>query len=195
MHTLEPAAGGDLVRLPLPTTLEGFASCDEYDLESVVPWTGPAIDPETGGLRGPLPERYVVATSGGWPRPGVEEIATALNAVLLEQLWRCEGLLAATFAISARCWNSSRALSLWTDEESLEVFLDSPKHQEAVRRTRHLAYAWEGGRWYRTDRHTLPGWDEVRAELAARRRDRPVSTDPVRTIAADPAATTQTEEP
>lgn len=186
MPIVDPASTGPATTLPLPTTLEGFASCDECDLDTVVPWTGPAIDPTTGGLRGPLPERYVVATSGGWPRPGVEEIATELNGVLLEQLWRSEGLLAATFAISARCWNSSRALSLWTDEESLQVFLDSEKHQEAVRRTRNLAYAWEGGRWYGTDRHALPTWEQIRAELAARRVDRPVRTDPVPVERNDP---------
>ncbi|WP_156754859.1 hypothetical protein [Actinokineospora pegani] len=173
MTELDHAPG--VVTPPLPTTLEGFAACDESDLDVVVPWTGPAIDPETGGLAGPLPEGYLVATSGGWPRPGVEQIATELNHVLLQELWASSGLLAATFGISARCWNSSRALSVWTDDESLQRFLTSDKHLEAVRKTRNLAYAWEGARWTRADRHTLPDWDEVRAELAARRRDRPVT--------------------
>jgi quinol monooxygenase YgiN len=174
------AAEPTALPLPLPTTLEGFASCDECDLDVVVPWTGPAIDPETNELAGPLPEGYLVATSGGWPRPGVEQIATDLNHVLLQQLWVSPGLLGATFAISPRCWNSSRALSVWTDDASLERFLKSDKHREAVRKTNGLAYAWEGARWTRADRESLPTWDEVRTQLAARRRDRPVRLEPPR---------------
>ncbi|MFI0982689.1 hypothetical protein ACH4SP_37475 [Streptomyces sp. NPDC021093] len=154
---------------PVPTTLEEFAACDESDLEIVVPWTGPAIDPGTGAPAAPLPDSYVVATSGGWPKPGAIEIATDLNRVLLDELWQREGLLAATFAISQKCWMSSRALAIWTDEEALQGFLGSEAHMNAVRRTRKLAYGWEGARW-ESSSPTLPTFDEVRARLAQQRR-------------------------
>ncbi|MDK0524614.1 hypothetical protein [Streptomyces sp. ML-6] len=167
--TVEQSLGNET--RPVPTTIEEFAACDESDLEIMVPWTGPAIDPETGGLKGPLPDSYVVATSGGWPKPGAIEIATELNRVLLEELWKREGLLAATFAISQKCWMSSRALAVWTDEEALMGFLQSEGHMNAVRRTKELAYGWEGTRWVSSS-PTLPTFDEVRARLARQRRNK-----------------------
>ncbi|MFJ5049839.1 hypothetical protein ACIQWZ_33620 [Streptomyces sp. NPDC098077] len=160
--------GIDPAARPVPTTVEEFAACDEADLEIVVPWTGPAIDPATNSLKEPLPHTYVVATSGGWPRPGAIEVATELNRVLLEDLWGREGLLAATFAISQKCWMSSRALAVWEDEESLQRFLTSEGHMNAVRKTKNLAYAWEGTRWVSSS-PLLPTFDEVRARLAEHR--------------------------
>jgi hypothetical protein len=160
--------GIDPAARPVPTSVEELAACDEADLEIVVPWTGPAIDPATNALKEPLPHTYVVATSGGWPRPGAIEVATELNHVLLEELWRCEGLLAATFAISQKCWMSSRALAVWTDDESLQRFLTSEGHMNAVRKTKNLAYAWEGTRWVSSS-PVLPTFDEVRARLAEQR--------------------------
>jgi hypothetical protein len=158
----------EIVR-PVPTTLEGFAACDESDLEALIPWAGPAIDPETALPRGPLPVPHVVATSGGWPKPGAEEIAGQINEVLIDYLWQRKGLLGATFAWSKKCWNSSRALSIWKDEDSLQEFLRSKPHMDAVRRTKDLAYAWEGIRWTSHSATELPTFDEVRARLAAQR--------------------------
>ncbi|MFJ9648670.1 hypothetical protein ACWEPM_35910 [Streptomyces sp. NPDC004244] len=163
-------AASELSR-PVPTTLEEFAACDESDLEIVVPWTGPGIDPETGALKAPLPDTYVVATSGGWPKPNAIEVATELNRVLLEELWGRQGLIAATFAISQKCWMSSRALAVWEDEEALMGFLRSEGHMNAVRRTKDMAHAWEGTRWV-SHSPTLPTFDEVRARLAQQRRNK-----------------------
>ncbi|RST18376.1 hypothetical protein E2C00_33550 [Streptomyces sp. WAC05374] len=167
--TAEPLL--DLASRPVPTTVEEFAACDESDLEIMVPWTGPGIDPETGALRAPLPDTYVVATSGGWPKPNAMEVATELNRVLLEELWGREGLIAATFAISQKCWMSSRALAVWEDEDALTGFLQSEGHMNAVRKTKNLAYAWEGTRWV-SHSPTLPTFDEVRARLAQQRRNK-----------------------
>ncbi|MER5466863.1 hypothetical protein ABT010_40895 [Streptomyces sp. NPDC002668] len=154
-----------------PTTLEEYASGDESDLNVVLGWLGPAIDPETGGLAGPLPDTYIVAESNGWPKPEGEPVAAAINEVLLEDLWKRPGLLGAVFAVSEQNWHSGRALSIWTDEEALNGFLSSEGHRDAVRRMRDIAFEWEGIRWVSTSRE-LPTFDEVRVRLAAQRAAR-----------------------
>lgn len=151
----------------VPTSLQEFAACDESDLNIVVPWTGPAIDPETGTLRGPLPETYLIATSVGWPKPGHEEIGGQLNAAILEELWTRDGLIAATLAISEKCWNAARNLVLWRDEEALNGFLHSEVHLVAARQTRGLMYDWEGTNWIGTSRTELPTFADARARLDA----------------------------
>ncbi|MGQ0838758.1 hypothetical protein [Actinokineospora sp.] len=169
----------EIVTAPVPDTVAGLAACDESDLEALIPWTGPMIDPATHLPLGPLPRPHVVATSGGWPKPGAEEIAGEINEVLIEYLWQRKGLLGATFAWSRKCWNSSRALSVWADEDALETFLTSKPHMNAVRRTNDLAYAWEGIRWTSQSRD-LPTFDEVRARLADQRaagKARPVNRE------------------
>ncbi|HEU5474640.1 MAG TPA: hypothetical protein VFV67_28670 [Actinophytocola sp.] len=153
----------------LPSSLHEFAAGDESDLQVVVPWAGPAIDPATGGLRGPLPESYLVATSVGWPKPGHEEIGPQLNKDILEELWQRDGLLAATLAVSAKSWNASRNLVLWRDKAALDGFLRSPAHLRAARRTRGLMFDWEGTHWTATARSELPTFAEARARLDAAR--------------------------
>ncbi|MFJ9033464.1 DUF3291 domain-containing protein [Streptomyces sp. NPDC102274] len=149
----------------LPVSLHEFAAGDESDLQVVVPWTGPAIDPATGQLREPLPESYLVATSVGWPKPGHEEIGGQLNAAILDELWKREGLLAATLAISEKSWNAARNLVLWRDKESLDGFLYSEAHLAAARRTKGLMYDWEGVNWTGTSTTELPTFAEARARL------------------------------
>jgi hypothetical protein len=151
----------------IPTSLHEFAAGDESDLQIVVPWTGPVIDPETGGLREPLPESYLVATSVGWPKPGHEEIGAQLNAAILEDLWKRDGLLAATLAISPKSWNAARNLVLWRDKEALDAFLFSEAHLTAARRTKGLMYDWEGTHWIGTSTTQLPTFAEARARLDA----------------------------
>ncbi|MGC2999210.1 DUF3291 domain-containing protein [Streptomyces sp. G35A] len=150
-----------------PTTLQEFAAGDESDLQIVLPWTGPAVDPETGGLREPLPEQYLIATSVGWPKPGLDELGGRLNGAILKELWTREGLLAASVAVSPNNFNASRNLVVWRDEKALKGFLHSPVHLDAARQTRGLMFDWEGTNWTGTDRTTLPTFAESRARLDA----------------------------
>ncbi|MET9888045.1 DUF3291 domain-containing protein [Streptomyces sp. NPDC006430] len=153
----------------IPTTLHEFAAGDESDLNIVLPWTGPAIDPETGELRAPLPEEYLVATSVGWPKPGREELGGQLNGAILQELWTRDGLLAATVAVSENNFNAARNLVLWRDKEALMAFLRSPVHMDAARQTRGLMFDWEGANWTGTSRTELPTFAEARARLDAAR--------------------------
>ncbi|MFF5449573.1 DUF3291 domain-containing protein [Streptomyces sp. NPDC012888] len=169
-------AGGDGGRLLplLPTTLAGFADCDETDLTVVVPWTGPAIDPETGLLRGPLPDRYLISASSGWPKPDAEETTADMIQVLIREGRQKYGMLAATFAYSERCWHSAKGLSLWRDEESMRAFVQSADHVVAMRKTMKVMYAWESTHWVATDTARLPTFAEGKARLSEVRRDHPV---------------------
>lgn len=153
----------------VPTTLHEFAAGDESDLDIVLPWTGPAIDPETGELRAPLPEKYLVATSVGWPKPGLDELGGRLNGAILQDLWTRDGMLAATVAISANNFNAARNLVVWRDEAALKAFLHSPVHLDAARQTRDLMFDWEGANWTGTSRTELPTFAEARARLDAAR--------------------------
>lgn len=152
----------------LPANLHEFAALDESDLTVVVPWTGPAVDPVTGGPRG-LPAQYLIATSVGWPKPGHEEVGGRLNAAILEELWTRDGLLAASLAISENACNAARNLVLWRDKASLDGFLHSAAHLEAARRTRHLMYDWEGTHWTGTSQTEFPTFAQSRARLDAAR--------------------------
>lgn len=156
-------------------SIHELAAGDESDLQTVMPWTGPYIDPETGRLREPLPESYLVATSVGWPKDGTEEIGGQLNSAILEHLWSCEGLLAATVAVSERNGNAARNLVLWRDHAALDAFLTSPVHLDAAKRTRGLMYDWEGVNWTSTDRYELPTFDEARRRLEEVRGSGPSS--------------------
>lgn len=152
---------------PLPESIHELTSRDESDLMVVVPWTGPAVDPETGGLGGPLPEGALIATSVGWPKDGVEEAAVKLNEDILEQLWVSEGMLAATLAIVPSCWNAARNLLVWDNKASLEAFLHSPAHLRATRVTRQMMYDWEGTSWTAERLDVLPTFDDAREHLTA----------------------------
>lgn len=152
---------------PLPTTLQGFAEGDESDLEVVAPWTGPAIDPDTGTLREPLLGPHLIATSVGWPKPGHEPVAIELNEAILAELYVRPGLLAVTLAVSQQSWNSTRSLTIWEDEQALEGFLFSAAHLAAARRVKELMFDWEGARWTATETTELPDFDEARRRLDA----------------------------
>jgi hypothetical protein len=152
---------------PIPESIQQLAACEESDLTVVLPWTGPVIDPETGGLGERLPEGALIATSVGWPKVGVDDIAVKLNDDILETLWVSEGMLAATLAISAGCWNAARNLVIWTDDDALQAFLHSPAHLRAARRTRELMYDWEGTDWTADDLDRLPDFEEARQRLNA----------------------------
>ncbi|MGN9796409.1 DUF3291 domain-containing protein [Streptomyces sp. NPDC054847] len=160
--------------LELPTTLQGFADCDETDLQIVVPWTGPAIDPGTGLLRGPLPDRYLISASSGWPKPDAEETTADMIQVLIQEGWEKYGMLAATFAYSERCWNSAKGLSIWKDEESMRAFVASAEHMAAMRKTKKVMYAWESTHWVATETARLPTFAEGKSKLAEVREDYPV---------------------
>lgn len=156
--------------IPVPDSPAGFAACAETDLTVVAPWAGPAIDPATGDLREPLRERHVIATSVGWPKPGHEPVAIQLNEAILNELYVREGLLAVTLAVSEQCWNSTRSLSIWADEEALRGFLLSAPHLAAARRVRELMFDWEGTHWESSETFELPSFETARARLAAVRR-------------------------
>lgn len=167
--------GGELaVPRPVPTTLQGFANCDECDLVTVVPWAGPAIDEETGELAGPLPERYLVAIGNGWPRPDAEETSVDMIQVLMDEGWTKYGMLAATFAYSPRCWGSAKSLSVWRDPESMGAFVRSDMHMTAVRRVKKVMYAWESTHWVGGDTTKLPTFEEAKVKLAEVRTDHPI---------------------
>ncbi|WP_327358800.1 hypothetical protein [Streptomyces sp. NBC_01304] len=168
---LDPSPTGELIDgRPRPTTLDEYAEGDESDRRVVLGWLGPAFD-ETGELRGPLPASYVVAESNGWPKKEGEAEAAKLNEALLTDFFERDGLLGAVFGVSDKNWNSSRALTIWEDNASLDVFLNSEEHQHAVRRMKDIAYTWEGIRWT-SDSPELPTFDDVAAKLAEQRAER-----------------------
>ncbi|MER5886566.1 antibiotic biosynthesis monooxygenase [Streptomyces sp. NPDC001941] len=158
---------------PVPTTLQGFASGDESDLNVVAPWAGPVVDEATGALREPLRGRHLIATSVGWPKPGHEPRAIALNEAILKDLYVRPGLLAVTLAISEKNFNSTRSLSIWTDEEALNGFLMSEAHLAAARHVRELMFDWEGANWESTETLVLPTFDDAKARLDAARKPGP----------------------
>ncbi len=152
-----------------PMSLAELTSCDESDLEIVLPWTGPVIG--ANGELAPelLPETFYCATSCGWPKEGVEEEATAYNEAILEGLFRTEGMLATTVAVSASCWNVARNLVVWRDPSALRGFLQSPTHLAAARHTKELMYDWEGTGWVSSRADGLPDFPQARARLDAAR--------------------------
>ncbi|PRH81122.1 hypothetical protein C6N75_00380 [Streptomyces solincola] len=153
-----------------PATADGYAEGDEPDLRVVYGWVGPYFD-EDGKLNRELPKTYVVAESNGWPKPEHEPEAAELNGIVLNEFFGYPGLIGGVFAVSEYNWNSSRALTVWEDEASLEAFLANDNHVHAVNRMNTLAYAWEGVRWTTGDR-ALPTFEEVRVRLAAKRAAR-----------------------
>lgn len=171
------AEGGEIIEAqprPLPRTLQGFANCDECDLQIVVPWAGPVIDPDTGLLREPLPDRYLVAAGSGWPRQDAEETTTEMIHVVMNEGWEKYDMLAATFAYSPRCWNSAKSLSVWRDEASMNAFVRSEPHMVAVRKVKKVMYAWESTHWVCSEKGKLPTFEEAKAKLAEVRRDYPI---------------------
>ncbi|MEU0580180.1 DUF3291 domain-containing protein [Streptomyces griseoincarnatus] len=152
---------------PIPTTLQEFADGDESDLNMVAPWTGPAVDPDTGLLREPLRGRHLIATSVGWPKPGHEPVAIQLNEAILKELYVRPGLLAVSLAVSEKNFNSTRSLSIWEDEAALRGFMRSEPHMAAARRVKELMFDWEGAHWTSEETAELPTFEEARARLAA----------------------------
>ncbi|WP_327364783.1 antibiotic biosynthesis monooxygenase family protein [Streptomyces sp. NBC_01296] len=152
---------------PVPASLREFAAGDESDLNVVAPWTGPAVDAETGLLKEPIRGRHLIATSVGWPKPGHEDAAIALNEAILGELYVRPGLLAVTLAISANNFSSTRSLSIWENEAALKGFLKSEPHMVAARRVRELMYDWEGANWVSEETTELPTFDEAKARLDA----------------------------
>ncbi|MFD4241907.1 antibiotic biosynthesis monooxygenase [Streptomyces sp. NPDC058525] len=150
---------------PVPVSLREFAAGDESDLNVVAPWVGPAVDEETGKLKEPLRKRHLIATSVGWPKPGHEPAAIALNEAILAELYVRPGLLAVTLAISEKNFNSTRSLSIWEDEEALKGFLKSGPHIAAARQVRELMYDWEGANWESEETLELPTFDDAKAKL------------------------------
>ncbi|MEV6174969.1 DUF3291 domain-containing protein [Streptomyces sp. NPDC051954] len=152
---------------PIPTSLQGFADGDESDLNVVAPWTGPAVDPETGMLREPIRGRHLIATSVGWPKPGHEPVAIQLNEAILKELYVRPGLLAVCLGISENNFNSTRSLSIWEDMAALSGFMKSKPHLAAARRVKELMFDWEGCHWESEETAELPDFDEARDRLAA----------------------------
>lgn len=152
-----------------PTTLADLTRSDEADLEVVMPWTGPAIredgslDPER------LPGKFYVATSAGWPKDGVAEEATALNAGILTTIMQLDGMLATSVAVSPGNYDVARNLVVWRDASALKQFLQTPAHRAAAERTRDLMFDWEGIGWVSTRDAGLPTFAEARARLDAAR--------------------------
>lgn len=152
-----------------PTTLAELTTCDESDLEIVLPWTGPVIGADGRCDPTLLPDSFYCATSSGWPKDGVEDEAVAFNQAILETIFRSDGMLATTVAISASCWNVARNLVVWRDPDALHAFLQSPAHLAAARRTKALMYDWEGTGWVSSRDAGLPDFAQARAHLDAAR--------------------------
>lgn len=175
MSNEEGAGGGGQPARPLPSTLQGFADCcDDCELITVVPWAGPAVDQETGLLKGQLPDRYLVAVGTGWPLPDAEETTVDMIQVLMEEGWQKYDMLAATFAYSPSCWGSAKSLSVWRDEASMNAFVRSEFHMMAVRRVKKVMYAWESTHWVGSEKGKLPTFREAKAKLAEVRVDYPI---------------------
>ena len=144
--------------------IDELASCDEADLE-ILPFMGPAFDPETGELLAPLPQPHVVATTVGWvASPEEWELVGPQTMSAMEDVFQREGLLGASFGMSSEC-GAARTITLWRDEAALMAFVLGDAHAAAIQNGLQHTIGWETTHWSETTSDEPPTWDLVRTKL------------------------------
>jgi hypothetical protein len=151
-----------------PVDVGELASCPEDDL-SILPFAGPAFDPQTGALVEPLPSGHVVATTVGWPKSDGWDLLNQQTNLVIGDLFVRDGLLGASFGISEAC-GSARTISLWRDEAALMQFVIGETHMTAIQTALPSTKAWETAHWTETSDDQPPTWERARAELDAVRQ-------------------------
>jgi hypothetical protein len=146
-----------------------LASCDESDMVADLPWSGSAIDPQTGKLKEPLPDGFVIASTVGWPtEEGKLEIQkNTISAIGVAFTYPT--LLAAQFGTSQRC-GAGRSLQIWRDEAAMVEYVLSDNHQSVAPLARTHTKGWETTHWSGNSAEELPTWADSRARLDAARR-------------------------
>lgn len=164
------SSGGATTGSPGAVDVDALASCVETDLE-VIPFIGPAFDPETGALLEPLPTPHIVATTAGWPLEGAEHWSALekYTTYVIMRMFPTDGLLGASFSTSEVC-GSARTLSVWRDEASLQKFVYSSPHAEVIADGLEHNKAWETTHWTETSSTAAPTWEAGRAALDAVRK-------------------------
>ncbi|WP_437621822.1 hypothetical protein [Sorangium sp. So ce1151] len=153
---------------PPKRSVEELASCDESDFLNDMPWSGTAIDPETGELKGPLPAGYMIATTVGWPMPEHRQEMIQETIESIGVAFTYPGILAASFGNSVRC-GSGRSISIWSDSASMVGWASSKDHRDYVPLVVTHTYGWETTHWAGTELERLPTFDEAREHLDAAR--------------------------
>lgn len=171
--------GDDGERDDAPPTLaervEALGACTPTDLTMILPWTGPAFDPETGELRAPLPDGYVEAVVNGWVRTDDRAVALRLEhgAATADDVFGREGLLGFQGYESTEC-NIAASHTLWRDEASMYAFVTGEAHARAMADTHQMHHVGAGAHWRGAARSTAPTWregiDRYVQEVLARER-------------------------
>jgi hypothetical protein len=170
----EPAPEPDTSdRLTLEQRIDKLSSCTPTDLEVLVPWTGPAFDPETGALLEPLPEGHVEAVVNGWAIRTDEALAVRIEYATqaLDDLFAREGLLAFQSVESVEC-DIAFSHSLWKDEASMIAFVVGEAHASAMSQASKMHHAVAGAHWVAPMRTEPPTWQEGIARYVEEARGR-----------------------
>lgn len=170
--------GGDEPAEPtLEERLDGIADCTPGDLVVLLPWTGPAFDPDTHQLLAPLPAGHVEAVVTGWRDRS--DAATKLRLehgqLVAADVFTRDGLLGFQGVESDEC-DISLSHTLWKDEASMFAFVAGGPHVTAMSLAAEIHHASAGAHWTADARTRAPTWQEgvarlvteVRAELARR---------------------------
>lgn len=153
--------GGGDEPLSLAERIEILADCTPTDLEVLVPWTGPAFDPATGALRGPLPAGHVEAVANGWADRSEEATALRVEQATLavNDLFTHEGLLGFEAVESVEC-DIAISHSLWRDEAAMYGFVTGPVHAKAMALASRMHHEIAAAHWLGEARSEPPTWQE-----------------------------------
>jgi heme-degrading monooxygenase HmoA len=161
--TQDPDANGtsDNEPLTLDERIEELADCTPTDLQVLVPWTGPAFNPETGAVLEPLPAGHVEAVVNGWIKH--DEAATMLRieqaTIVVMDMFASDGLLGFQSVQSLEC-DIAISHSLWRDEAAMFAFVTGTTHATAMSQASKMYDATGGAHWSNPERTEPPAWDE-----------------------------------
>ena len=168
------AGGGEAPEPTLEERLDGIADCVPGDLEVLLPWTGPAFDPDTHELLAPLPDGYVEAAVTGWRLRSEEadQLRVEHGQIVAADVFTREGLLGFQGVQSDEC-DIAMSHTLWKDEASMFAFVAGKPHATAMSLAAKMHRASAGAHWTGAARADAPTWQEgvdrlvaeVRAEL------------------------------
>jgi hypothetical protein len=161
----DPEDGDDDPPPTMDQRMQTLASCNPTDLETLLPWTGPAFD-DGGKLRAPLPAGHVEAVVNGWPRRDAE--AAALREkhgqLTVEEVFKNPGLLGFQGFDSVEC-EISASHTLWKDEASMLAFVTGTAHATAMVNATKMHRAFGGAHWAAEGRTVAPTWKEGIARM------------------------------
>lgn len=155
----------------LPEMIDNFETCVPKDLEVVVPWMGPAFDPESGELLEPLPDGHLLAAVQGWRKFDEENtmIRVEQGKEIVADLLTRPGFLGFMIVESTEC-DTSTSVSMWADEKSMLEFVLGPYHAEAMGMSSETLWGCAGAHWQGESFDRAATWDEVKAQLIPRLR-------------------------